>query len=149
MSASARMTALRGGQADSLDEHGCHADAAGGTLGMILAGLGAFVHDAACDRDIDPEAARSRIEWFRRSVHALIAQYASRHYALAVSAYDVGFSAGLHGLEAAATQMYRWCYDTHVATDPQGAMDASSLTDHLIEAGFMHGRGIRAWMVEK
>ncbi|MDF3084900.1 hypothetical protein [Burkholderia sola] len=149
MSASSRMTALHGGQADSLDEYGCHADATGGTLGVILAGLGAFVRDAAGDRDIDPEAARSRIEWFRRSVHALIAQYASRHYALAVSAYDVGFSSGLHGLEAAATQMYWWCYDRHAATDPQGAINARSLTDHLVEAGYTHGRGIRAWMVEK
>ncbi|KVD44948.1 hypothetical protein WS61_14360 [Burkholderia sp. ABCPW 11] len=117
-------------------------------MGVILIGLGALVHDAACDRDIDPETVRSRIEWFRRSVHALIAQHVSRHYELAVSAYDVGLSSGLHGREAAATQVYRRCYDAHAATDPQGAMNAASLTDHLVDAGCMHGRGIRAWMVE-
>ncbi|THJ46811.1 hypothetical protein E9536_39345 [Burkholderia sp. LS-044] len=148
MGASARMTALHGRRAGSLAEHGCQADAVGGTLGAILAGLVALTHDAACNRDIDPEAARSRIEWFRRSVHTLIAQYVSRHYELAVSAYDVGLSSGLHGREAAATQVYRRCYDTHAATDPQGAMNAAFLTDHLVEAGCMHGRGIRAWMVE-
>ncbi|KWK64584.1 hypothetical protein WM15_11480 [Burkholderia ubonensis] len=142
------MTVLHGWRPGPLIGNGCEADAAGKTLGVILAGLGAFVHDAACDRDIDPEAARSRIEWFRRSVHALIAQHVSRHYALAVSAYDVGFSSGLHGREAAATQMYRRCYDAHAATDPHGAMNVASLTDHLVDAGCMHGRGIRAWMVE-
>ncbi|WP_175959449.1 hypothetical protein [Burkholderia pyrrocinia] len=151
MSASARMTALQGRRAGSLAEHGFQTDAAAAsrTLAVILAGLGAFAHDAARDRDIDPEAARSRIEWFRRSVHALIAQYVSRHYELAVSAYDVGLSSGLHGREAATTQVYWRCYDTHAATDPQGAINATSLTDHLVEAGCMHGRGIRAWMMEK
>ena len=38
---------------------------------------------------------------------------------------------------------------SHAATDPQGAINATSLTDHLVEAGCMHGRGIRAWMMEK
>ncbi|CAM2197495.1 ADP-ribosylglycohydrolase family protein [Paraburkholderia kururiensis] len=144
MGASTRTMASREWKSIQLSETYSRADPGVRTLATVLAGISSLANSGTGQSGADRDGLRTRVEWFRRSVHALIAEYVVEHYELVISAYDVGLSSGLYGPEAATTQVYRRCYEVHVAVDPQGACNVASLIDHLVEVGCVHGRGMRA-----
>ncbi|WP_126880023.1 hypothetical protein [Paraburkholderia kururiensis] len=90
------------------------------------------------------EAAQACVEWFRTSVHELLALYVGERYEVAVIAYDLGMATGFYGGGSEVAVGLRQRYEDSCADCRGGAGQA--LLEGLLEAGRLHGRDIRGWV---